>query len=165
MLLSRGAGPLNGGDHILDPWALVLLLGTATQLLKLVLYGLARRRLNLRVLVTTNGLPSLHAVVFSALAVIVGLERGFGSPLFAATLIFGGIVLHDLIKVQGSVGRGRATGRALAQAIDDGTEETTWAQRWGGLLSDRGHRPLHVIAGMLLGALTALAWGAPRALP
>ena len=134
--------------------------------LKLGLYGVAHRRLNLRVLVTTNGLPSLHAVVFSALAIVVGLEHGFQSPLFVASFIFAGIVLHDLIKVQGSVGRGRATGRFLARAIDDAratddpTEDGTWAERWAGLLSDRGHRPLHVVAGMLLGILTALAWGA-----
>lgn len=138
----------------------MLLLGTATQLLKLVLYGVAHRRLNLRILVTTNGLPSLHAVVFSSLAIVVGLEHGFRSPLFVATWIFGGIVLHDLIKVQGSVGLGRATGRALARAIDDDTDEEIWSERWTGLLSDRGHRPLHVGVGMLLGFLTAFAWGA-----
>jgi acid phosphatase family membrane protein YuiD len=139
----------------------MLLLGTLTQLLKLVLYGAVNRSLNLRVLVTTNGLPSLHAVMFSALAVLVGLDQGFGSPLFVATLVLAGIVLHDLIKVQGSVGRGRATGRFLARAIDDGAESGAWADRWAELLSDRGHRPLHVGVGMLLGALTALAWGAP----
>lgn len=100
-------------------------------------------------------------MVFTALAVMVGLDRGFGSPLFVVALVFGGIVLHDLIKVQGSVGRGRATGRFLARAIDDATEASGWTERWADLLSDRGHRPLHVGVGMVLGVLTALAWGAP----
>ena len=53
----------------LDPWQMLVLLGLAIQLLKLVLYGVANRRLNLRMLVTTNGLPSLHGVVFMAAAV------------------------------------------------------------------------------------------------
>lgn len=143
----------------LAPWQLLVLLGIGTQLLKLALYGAANRRLNLRILVTTNGLPSLHGVVFMALAVTVGLEHGFSSPIFTATWIFGGIVLHDLVKVQGSVGRGQATGLYLAQSIEE-DEMGNWSARWADLLSDRGHRPLHVAAGMILGALTALAWGA-----
>ena len=93
----------------LAPWQLLVLLGIGTQLLKLVLYGAANRRLNLRMLVTTNGLPSLHGVVFMALAVTVGLEHGFASAIFTATWIFGGIVLHDLVKGGWlrSLGKGR----------------------------------------------------------
>ena len=142
----------------LAPWQMLMLLGVATQLLKLVLYGVANRRLNLRVLVTTNGLPSLHGVVFMAAAITAGLDKGFGSPLFLVSWVFGGIVLHDLIKIQGSVGRGQATGLRLAQALEDDEEPGPWSTRWADLLSDRGHRPLHVAAGMLLGALAALAW-------
>lgn len=143
----------------LSPWQLLILLGVATQVLKLVLYGIAHRRLNLRVLVMTNGLPSLHGVVFMAAAITTGLDHGFGSPLFIIAWVFGGIVLHDLIKVQGSVGRGQVTGLALAQAIEE-EEPGSWSARWADLLSDRGHRPLHVAAGMILGALTAFAWAA-----
>ena len=142
----------------LAPWEMLILLGVATQVLKLVLYGIANRRLNLRVLVTTNGLPSLHGVVFMAAAISTGLDHGFGSPLFLVSWVFGGIVLHDLIKVQGSVGRGQARGLFLAQALEEEEEPGPWSTRWADLLSDRGHRPLHVAAGMLLGALTALAW-------
>jgi acid phosphatase family membrane protein YuiD len=138
---------------------MLVLLGVATQLLKLALYGAVNRRLNLRILVTTNGLPSLHGVVFMAAAVTAGLDQGFGSPLFIIAWIFGGIVLHDLIKIQGSVGRGQATGLALAQAIEVEAPAGPWSARWTELLSDRGHRPLHVAAGMVLGALAALAWG------
>jgi acid phosphatase family membrane protein YuiD len=136
---------------------MLILLGVSTQLLKLALYGIAHRRVNLRILVTTNGLPSLHGVVFMAAAITAGLDQGFGSPLFIIAWVFGGIVLHDLIKVQGSVGRGQETGLYLAQALDD-EEQGPWLARWTELLSDRGHRPLHVAAGMLVGALTALAW-------
>jgi acid phosphatase family membrane protein YuiD len=146
----------------LSAWELLFVLGIATQLLKLLIYGLANRRLNLRVLVTTNGLPSLHAVVLSCLSVIVGLDHGFRSPLFVATFLFAGVILHDLIRVQGSVQRGQATGLFLAQAIE-GAEPSTWAERWAALLTDRGHRPLHIAAGMVLGLLAALAWGAPPA--
>ena len=65
MLLSRGAGSLNGDGNHMAPWQFMFLLGIATQVLKLLLYGIANRQLNLRVLVTTNGFPSLHAVVLS----------------------------------------------------------------------------------------------------
>jgi len=136
---------------------MLMLLAVATQLLKLALYCVAQRRLNLRVLVMANGMPSLHAVVFMAAAITAGLDQGFGSPLFVVSWIFGGIVLHDLIKIQGSVGKGQATGLFLARAIEV-AEPGSWSARWAALLSDRGHRPLHVAAGMVLGALTAIAW-------
>lgn len=151
---------MNGEGNHLAPWQFMLLLGIATQLLKLVLYGIANRRINLRVLVITNGFPSLHAVVMSCLSIATGLDHGFRSPFFVATFIFTGVILHDLIKVQGSVQRGQATGLFLARAID-GEEPSSWSERWADLLSDRGHRPLHVGVGMLLGILIAIAWGAP----
>jgi acid phosphatase family membrane protein YuiD len=151
---------LNGAGNHLVPWEFMFLLGLATQLMKLLLYGIANRRLNLRVLVTTNAFPSLHAVVLSCLSIVTGLDHGFRSPFFVATFIFTGVVLHDLIKVQGSVQKGQATGLFLARAIDS-EEPGSWSERWVPLLSDRGHRPMHVGIGMLLGILIAIAWGAP----
>ena len=46
-----------------------------------------------------------------------------------------------------------------AKALEE-AEPGSWSARWTELLSDRGHRPLHVGAGMIIGALSALAWGA-----
>ena len=78
---------MNGGGNHLAPWQFMFLLGIATQVLKLLLYGIANRRLNLRVLVTTNGFPSLHAVVLSCLSIVTGLDHGFRDPFFIATFI------------------------------------------------------------------------------
>lgn len=151
---------MNGSAHSLAPWQLMIVMGVATQVVKFLLYGVVNRRINLRLLVTTYGFPSLHAVVLSCMSILAGLDYGFRSPLFVAPFIFTGVILHDMMKVQGSVHSGQVTGLLLARAIED-QERGSWSDRWAALLSDRGHRPLHVGVGMTLGILAALAWG-PR---
>lgn len=141
-----------------DPWELVILSGLFAQFLKFVLYGVANRRPSLRVLVTTNGLPSFYAVTLSCLCTVVALDRGPGSAIFAGAMVFSGVVLHDVVRVQGSVDLGwKSTARVASRM-----EKERWAEWLGGkpdgLLRDRGHRPLHVGLGMLLGLLIGLTW-------
>lgn len=151
---------MNESTRALSPWQVMVLLGVATQLVKFLLYGLVNRKINLRLLVTTYGFPSLHGVVLSCMSIMAGLAYGFRSPLFVAPFLFTGIILHDMMKVQGSVHSGQVTGLLLARAIRD-QDQGSWVESWTKMLSDRGHRPLHVGAGMTLGILAALAWGTP----
>jgi acid phosphatase family membrane protein YuiD len=141
----------------MDPWQIVLLAGVGGQLLKLLLYGIASRRFSLRVLVATNGLPSLYATSFAALTTVVGRVRGAGSSEFVATAIFTGIVLHDLIRVQGTVHAGGRTALLLADSLA-GAAESPFAERLRELLGDRRHRPLHIGIGLVLGTLAGLLW-------
>ena len=142
------------------PYELVLYCAAAAQLLKFVLYGAVNRRPSLRALVTTNGLPSLYAVVMSCLCTVVALDRGMGSPLFAGVFVFSGIVLHDIVRVQGSVNRGQLAALLLANSVV-GASGPLWVERTMLLLSDRGHRPLHVMLGVGMGVMAGLAWN-PR---
>ncbi|RKZ16878.1 hypothetical protein DRQ53_05195 [bacterium] len=150
---------MNGPATSIAAWQVMILMGIATQLLKFLLYGVVNRKINLRLLVTAHGFPSLHAVVLSCLSILAGLEYGFHSALFVVPFVFTGIILHDMMKVHGSVHSGQVTGLFLARAFDDG-EPGSWSERWASLLLDRGHRPLHVGASMTIGILSALAWGA-----
>jgi hypothetical protein len=139
---------------------LALSAGVVAQLLKLLLYSVANRHLALRVLFATNGLPSSHAVSFMCLATVVGLREGARSAEFATCMLLGGIVLHDLIRVQGSVDLGGRTALLLAQTW--GREEgSVWTEQLRPLLGDRGHRPLHVVVGMILGLVYGLAVARP----
>ncbi len=141
-----------------DPWVLALSAGALAQILKLVLYSLANRSVALRVLAATNGLPSSYAVAFMCLATVVGMREGYDSAEYAACMVLGGVVLHDIIRVQGSVDRGGKAALLLAQQFGP-EREGTLTRQLRPLLGDRGHRPLHVILGMLLGLLFALAVG------
>lgn len=147
---------MNGALSV-PPWVVVLISGTGAQLLKFLLYGIANRRFSLRSLVTTNGLPSLHAVTFGCLGTIVAMDWGHKSSTFLVCFILGGIILHDSIRLRGSMDRGGQASLLVAQRLPN-NGETEILTRLRPLLGDRRHRPLHVLLGMLLGSLSALLW-------
>ncbi len=141
----------------LSPWQLVLVAGAIAQVTKFLVYGAANRRFHLRALVVTNGLPSLYGVVFAALCTTVVLDRGMADPLSSATLIFSGIVLHDIVRVKGSVDRGGRAALVVARNMAH-THRARWERRALLLLRDRRHRPLHVAVGVALGIAAGLGW-------
>jgi acid phosphatase family membrane protein YuiD len=114
---------------------------------------LRTRRWNLRRFVETGGMPSSHAASVAALSTAVGMEEGFSSTLFGATLFFSLIVMYD------AAGLRRAAGRqavVLNRLIDEHFRHPEKdAQRLMELL---GHTPLEVLVGGMLGCAGALLW-------
>ena len=142
---------------LLEPWAIAILVGIFGQLLKFLLYGLANGRLSLRVLVATNGMPSLYALVFGCLGSTVLLEHGLRSPAFVACFVLSGMILHDSIRLRGSMDRGNeATHLLLRSMASEGGHG--WIDQVRPLLGDRRHRPLHVLVGLALGSFCGLLW-------
>lgn len=114
--------------------------------------GIVReRRLNFRWFVGTGGMPSCHAAGVAALATAIGLGYGFHSSYFAIVSVMALITMFD------AQGFRRASGlqaEALNRIMDD-----IYAHR--GIQQDRlkellGHTPVEVLAGALLGILTAV---------
>lgn len=114
---------------------------------------LRTRRWNLRRFVETGGMPSSHAASVAALSTAVGMEEGFRSTLFGATLFFSLIVMYD------AAGLRRAAGRqavVLNRLIDEHFRHPEKdAQRLMELL---GHTPLEVLVGGMVGCAGALLW-------
>ena len=98
-------------------------------------------------------MPSSHAASVAALSTAVGMEEGFRSTLFGATLFFSLIVMYD------AAGLRRAAGRhaeVLNRLIDEHFEHPEQgAQKLMELL---GHTPLEVLVGALLGSGGAMLW-------
>jgi len=139
------------------PWALAMFVGIFGQLLKFLLYGVANRRFSLRVLVATNGMPSLYALVFGCLSTMVLLEHGLRSPIYVACFVLSGMILHDSIRLRGSMDRGsEATHLLLRSMATEGGHG--WLDQVRPFLGDRRHRPLHVFVGLVLGSLCGLLW-------
>jgi geranylgeranyl diphosphate synthase type II len=138
-------------------WTLTLLCGVLTQVIKLVIYSLARRRFDLRMLVTSAGLPSLHGSVFTCLTALLALRLGWSAGETAAGLVFSVIILHDAIRIKGASQEQRAALGELIAARPPGDQEAGLTF----LLEEPAHRPFHVAMGMLLGLLFALACGTP----
>ena len=105
------------------------------------------RKINIRVLVETGGMPSAHSALVTALATGVGLKLGWNSPDFAIAAIFAIIVMYDAAGVRQAAGK---QARILNQIIDELFREhpTFNEDRLKELL---GHTPFQVIVGSALG--------------
>jgi uncharacterized protein len=135
--------------NILDNRVLLVALVACliAQSLKLVIELFKNRKLNVRVLVTTGGMPSAHSALVTSLATGVGQTLGWASPDFALATVFAIIVMYDAAGVRQAAGK---QARILNQMIDELFDEKhDFSQdRLKELL---GHTPVQVIAGSALG--------------
>ena len=140
--------------NILDNRVLLVALVACViaQLLKLIIEVIRNQKLDVRVLVTTGGMPSSHSALVTALATGVGQTIGWSSSEFALATVFAIIVMYDAAGVRQAAGK---QARILNQMIDElFYEHPEFNQdRLKELL---GHTPFQVIAGSALGI--AIAW-------
>lgn len=109
------------------------------------------RRWDLRQLVGSGGMPSSHSATVTALAVGVGLQEGFGGSLFATSLILACVVMYDATGVRLQAGR---QAEVLNQIVYELPAEHPLAESRP-LRELLGHTPPQVVAGGLLGVVTA----------
>ena len=114
---------------------------------------LQTKRWNLRRFVETGGMPSSHAASVAALTTAVGLEEGFRSALFSATLFFSLIVMYDAAGLRRAAGRQAAVLNRLIEEHFKHPEKGTQK-----LMELLGHTPLEVLVGALIGTLSAVLW-------
>ncbi|MGB3200815.1 MAG: divergent PAP2 family protein [Nodosilinea sp.] len=119
------------------------------QVLKAFIELVRHRKLNLRVMVGTGGMPSAHSALVTALACGVGQTLGWASPLFAATSVFSIIVMYDAAGVRQAAGK---QAKVLNQIIDELFQEKPEI-REDRLKELLGHTPFQVIAGSILGVM------------
>ena len=121
------------------------------QSIKIVLGVIRLRRFDFRWLLGTGGMPSTHAAGVTALSLAVGFHSGFDSPLFATAVAFTVITLFDAQGVR------RWSGRQ-AQVLNKMMQDMYFRRR----IQEQqvkellGHTPIEVLAGMGVGAATAL---------
>jgi acid phosphatase family membrane protein YuiD len=121
------------------------------QAAKLTLTSVRQRRLNLRVLAETGGMPSSHSAIVAGLTTAVGKNAGLGSPEFAIALIFSFVVMYDAAGLRRAAGR---QAEVLNRLVEDlvhmrGVQEARLRE----LL---GHTPTEVLAGALIGLVVGL---------
>lgn len=124
------------------------------QVIKLFVDVIRNRKLNLRILVGTGGMPSAHSALVAALATGVGQTVGWSTAEFAIACMFAAIVMYDAAGVRQAAGK---QARILNQIIDEFFQEKHQfnEDRLKELL---GHTPVQVIVGSVLGvAVSCLA--------
>lgn len=122
------------------------------QVIKVVTDSVQHRRIDLRRLASSGGMPSSHTALVLSLTTVIGAKRGVGSPEFALAAIFSSVVMYDATGVRRSAGR---QAQVLNRIIDDLLHQEGFKEER--LRELIGHTPVEVVAGALLGVLVALA--------
>jgi len=121
------------------------------QVLKVLIYLSHERRLNLRHLVSSGGMPSSHSALVTALATATAITAGPRSPLFAVALIFAAVVMYDAAGVRQAVS---VQARILNRMLDEIFVEQRFNEKR--LRELIGHTPVEVFVGASLGLVVAL---------
>jgi uncharacterized protein len=119
---------------------------TIAQAAKLALTSFRQRRLNLRVLANTGGMPSSHSAIVMGLTTAVGKNAGITSAAFAIALIFTFVLMYDAAGLRRAAGR---QAEVLNRLVEDlvhmrGVQEARLRE----LL---GHTPMEVLVGAVIG--------------
>lgn len=123
------------------------------QFSKLTIDLLRERKLVMRSMVSSGGMPSSHSALVTALATRIGMEYGMGSPMFALAVVFASVVLYDAAGVRRAVSM---QARILNRMLEEAFERQRFNERR--LIELLGHTPFEVFVGSLLGIVTALSW-------
>ena len=131
----------------LSPYLVAGLAGwVVAQATKYFLVALKNKNFDhVRQLYLSGNMPSAHSATTVALVAVIGLRDGIESPLFALAVTFASVVMYDAIMVRRSVGE---QGIAIQTLIGLVKNKAVVIPR-----SARGHTPLEVLVGALLGAL------------
>jgi acid phosphatase family membrane protein YuiD len=123
----------------------------AVQLWKLLSPLIFRRKFDLSLLWATGGMPSSHSALVTALAISVGINTGFDSPLFAVSAVLAMVVMYDAAGVRQAAGKQAAKINLIVEELLSGHPLSE--ERLRELL---GHTPLQVAVGALVGLVGAL---------
>jgi uncharacterized protein len=135
--------------HIL---LLPIIAGLITQISKFFIKT-NKKQISLKNMLMYAGMPSGHAAIVVSLAAIIGLELGWGSPLFAFGLIFAIIIIRDALGLRQYLGQ---HGRVLNILVKDLKNDQVLDQQYPHLLERIGHTPAQIIVGALIGLAVSL---------
>lgn len=96
---------------------------------------------------TSGSMPSAHSATVVALLVVIGLFDGVNSSIFALAALMSAIVMYDAMMVRRSSGEQGEALRALLVSLKSKDVMPRVA---------KGHTPLEVAAGAVLGLLIGL---------
>lgn len=121
------------------------------QILKIFFVYIDEKRFDITRIVGSGGMPSSHSSFVTALMVSVGKECGFDSSQFAISTVLAFIVMYDAAGVRRAAGK---QAKILNTIIKDMHETGTIKEEK--LKELIGHTPVEVLAGALVGIITAV---------
>lgn len=123
-----------------------ILLWFFIQLFKVMWDLIKDHKFDFKRILGAGGMPSSHSAVVCSLAVLIGKEYGFSSPIFALAIIFAVVVMYDACGVRRAAGK---QAKLLNKIIS--TPGLTGVQVQERLVEVLGHTPVQVFVGALIG--------------
>ncbi len=136
-------------NNILD---VVFVAWFLAQFYKVISSIIIDKKLNMKRLWETGGMPSSHSSTVSALTTAVGISKGVSSPLFAICLVFAVIVMHDASGIRRAAGKQAGVLNRLGESLSKMFDEGYVQEQLKELL---GHTPVEVLIGAMLGVSVA----------
>lgn len=124
------------------------------QAIKIPTYWLVEKKWDWGRFFGSGGMPSSHTAFVVALALMVGWLNGFDSAVFAMCVVFASVVMYDATGVRRETGiQAQVINEILRQVFIDGKPIAD-----DDLKELVGHKPLEVLAGAILGFITAAVY-------
>lgn len=117
----------------------------SVQFIKFITDVIKNKKVNIKILVASGGMPSSHSSVVTSLMTLIGLNEGFNSVLFAIAFVFGLIVMYDAAGVRRAAGKQAGI---LNQLIYSNQVKINTNEKLKELI---GHTPKQVFVGALWG--------------
>lgn len=110
------------------------------QLFKVIWDLVETKKFNFKRILGAGGMPSSHSAVVMCLAVMIGKTQGFGSSMFALSIVFAFVVMYDAAGVRRAAGKQAAL---LNKIVNTPGLSTLQVQEK--LVEVLGHTPVQVI--------------------
>ena len=122
------------------------------QLIKVVLDSIFSRKLSLKSLVASGGMPSSHSSLVSALTTVIGIQYGFDSVYFSIAAVMSMVVMYDAFNVRRAAGEQAKAINKIFKAL----MENNFIADEKAMKEILGHSPLQVLAGFVLGLIVGI---------
>lgn len=119
------------------------------QSLKVIFELIKNKKLNIRRIIGSGGMPSSHSALVCSLATTIGITEGIGSSIFALSIAFALVVMYDASGVRRAAGK---QARILNKIIESQGKNINVQEK---LIELLGHTPFEVYVGAMVGIVMA----------
>lgn len=121
------------------------------QTIKVLIYLNKKKKFDISKFFSSGGMPSSHTSFVVSLAITIGKNSGFDSPVFGIAFVIALVVMYDAAGVRRAAGKQAQVLNKLIAQMQSGEMHIEAT-----LKELIGHSPFEVFAGAILGTLFAL---------